>query len=153
MFLITLYITLAAAETSCLLDQCEPEMVLPTSSQTSVLNQPLMSCSQNPTTGYFRDGFCHTNDQDRGVHVVCAELTADFLAYTKAQGNDLSTPKPHYGFPGLNAGDHWCLCAARWQQAHLAGVAPKVVLESTHQKTLHTVKLSVLQQYATTPAK
>jgi uncharacterized protein (DUF2237 family) len=100
-------------------------------------------------TGFFRDGFCHTNDQDRGVHVVCAEMTTDFLTHTKLQGNDLSTPKPQYNFPGLQPGDRWCLCAARWQEAHDAGVAPKVVLDATHTKSLQTIQYPDLLKNST----
>ena len=132
------------AEPSCILDQCDNAEVTPTSTQQSVLEQPLKPCGTAPITGFFRDGFCHTNDQDRGIHVVCAELTTEFLSYTKLQGNDLSTPKPQYNFPGLKPGDHWCLCAARWKQAHQAGVAPNVVLDATHTKTLQIVPLSDL---------
>ena len=99
-------------------------------------------------TGFFRDGFCHTNDQDRGVHVVCAEMTADFLTHTKLQGNDLSTPRPEFGFPGLVAGNKWCLCALRWEQAHSAGKAPKLFLRSTNIVTLRAIPLEVLKPYA-----
>ena len=137
------------ADSDCLLDQCEPKSENPISEQTSVLGTALKTCGTSPMTGYFRDGFCHTNEQDRGVHVVCAQMTAAFLNYTKAQGNDLSTAKPQYNFPGLKPGDHWCLCAARWQEANLANVAPTVKLESTHQKALQTVSIFELTAQAT----
>ncbi|NEQ48993.1 MAG: DUF2237 domain-containing protein [Leptolyngbya sp. SIO3F4] len=115
----------------------------------NVLGDNLQICCTNPMTGFYRDGTCNTGPNDMGSHVVCAEVTAEFLAYTKAQGNDLSTPMPMYQFPGLKPGDRWCLCASRWKEAHNAGVAPKVVLASTHEATLGTVSLEILQQYAT----
>ena len=87
-------------------------------------------------TGWYRDGFCRTDENDRGSHTVCAELTTTFLEYTKSLGNDLSTPRPEFGFPGLNPGDRWCLCAGRWREAMRAGVAPAVVLEATHENAL-----------------
>ena len=99
-------------------------------------------------TGFYRDGLCQTGPQDRGVHVVCAELTEAFLTYTKAQGNDLSTPRPEYNFPGLKPGDKWCLCAARWKEALDDGVAPAVDLEATHEAALNHVSLSDLQANA-----
>ncbi len=99
-------------------------------------------------TGYFRNGKCDTSPQDYGVHVVCAQLTTEFLEFTKAQGNDLSTPMPAYGFPGLKPGDRWCLCAARWREALDAGVAPPLVLAATHEAVLGYVSLEVLQEHA-----
>ena len=114
----------------------------------NVLGENLQICCKNPMTGFYRDGTCNTGPNDLGSHVVCAEMTAEFLAYTKAQGNDLSTPKPMYQFPGLKPGDRWCLCASRWKEAHDDGVAPNVVLASTHEAALGTVSLDVLQQYA-----
>jgi hypothetical protein len=99
-------------------------------------------------TGYYRDGFCSTGAGDVGVHVVCAQLTEEFLQFTKSHGNDLSTPMPLYDFPGLKPGDRWCLCAARWKEALDAGVAPPVVLTSTHAATLEYVSLSDLKQHA-----
>jgi uncharacterized protein (DUF2237 family) len=114
----------------------------------NVLGNKLVPCSTQPRTGYFRDGCCNTNDDDFGVHTVCAEVTADFLAFSKQSGNDLSTPRPEYGFPGLKPGDRWCLCASRWVEAMEAGCAPRVVLESTHERTLAFVALPVLQAYA-----
>ncbi|MFM7425162.1 MAG: DUF2237 family protein [Elainella sp.] len=114
----------------------------------NVLGGPLQTCSTSPMTGFYRDGCCQTGPEDRGVHVVCAEVTEAFLSYTKAQGNDLSTPHPEYGFPGLKPGDKWCLCAARWQEALEDGVAPPVVLAATHAKALKYVSLDDLKQHA-----
>ena len=114
----------------------------------NVLGNKLVPCSTQPRTGYFRDGCCNTNDDDFGVHTVCAEVTADFLAFSKQSGNDLSTPRPEYGFPGLKPGDRWCLCASRWVEAMEAGCAPRVVLESTHERTLAFVALPALQAFA-----
>jgi hypothetical protein len=114
----------------------------------NVLGGKLEMCCSDPMTGFYRDGFCYTGGQDLGVHVICAQVTPAFLEYTKAQGNDLSTPVPAFGFPGLKSGDRWCLCASRWQEALDAGVAPPVVLESTHARALEVVDLNQLQQYA-----
>ncbi|MEL6899837.1 MAG: DUF2237 domain-containing protein [Cyanobacteria bacterium J06606_4] len=118
------------------------------SNSKNVLGTALESCCTSPVTGFYRDGMCQTGPQDRGVHVVCAELTEAFLSYTKAQGNDLSTPQPLYNFPGLNPGDKWCLCAARWKEAMEDGVAPPVVLASTHEAALKYVSLETLQAHA-----
>lgn len=118
------------------------------SNSKNVLGTALESCCTSPMTGFYRDGMCQTGPQDRGVHVVCAELTEAFLSYTKAQGNDLSTPQPLYNFPGLNPGDKWCLCAARWKEAMEDGVAPPVVLASTHEAALKYVSLETLQAHA-----
>ncbi|MGR3362956.1 MAG: DUF2237 family protein [Maritimibacter harenae] len=114
----------------------------------NVLGGTLLSCSDDPTTGYFRDGYCNTCDADRGNHTVCAVMTDEFLAYSKYVGNDLSTPRPEFDFPGLRAGDQWCLCAARFLQAHDEGCAPKVRLEATHGRALEVVPLRILKQYA-----
>lgn len=114
----------------------------------NVLGQPLVPCSFDPKTGWFRDGCCRTDDQDQGRHVICAIMTADFLAFSAARGNDLSTPVPAYGFPGLQPGDRWCLCANRWREAWEAGQAPQVVLVSTHYKALKTVPLEALMAHA-----
>jgi uncharacterized protein (DUF2237 family) len=114
----------------------------------NVLGSELKDCSDQPKTGFFRDGCCNTSDEDFGAHTVCAEMTAEFLAFSKQQGNDLSTPRPEYGFPGLKAGDRWCLCASRWVEALQEGRAPRVVLESTHERTLEFVPIAVLRQYA-----
>ncbi len=105
-------------------------------------------CSERPLTGFFRDGCCNTSPADQGAHTVCAVMTAEFLAYSKLAGNDLSTPHPEFGFPGLKPGDNWCLCAARWVQAYEAGHAPRLDLESTHERTLEFVPLAVLQRFA-----
>ena len=115
----------------------------------NVLGENLQTCCTSPMTGFYRDGTCNTGPNDMGVHVVCAEMTEAFLTYTKAQGNDLSTPVPMYQFPGLKPGDRWCLCASRWKEAYDAGMAPKVVLAATHEAALKTVSLDVLQTYAT----
>ncbi|MBW4527123.1 MAG: DUF2237 domain-containing protein [Phormidium tanganyikae FI6-MK23] len=114
----------------------------------NVLGGELQNCCTSPMTGYYRDGFCSTGAGDVGVHVVCAQLTEEFLQFTKLHGNDLSTPMPLYDFPGLKPGDRWCLCAARWKEALDAGVAPPVVLTSTHAATLEYVSLSDLKQHA-----
>ncbi|MBM0743815.1 DUF2237 domain-containing protein [Phormidium sp. CLA17] len=113
----------------------------------NVLGEPLELCCTSPMTGYYRDGLCTTGSGDVGVHVVCAQVTAEFLTYTKAQGNDLSTPMPAYGFPGLKPGDRWCLCASRWKEALDDGVAPPVVLASTHAAALKHVTLEELKQH------
>ena len=110
----------------------------------NVLGEPLQLCCTDPKTGFYRDGFCHTGPDDAGVHVVCAHMTDEFLEFTKARGNDLSTPMPTFGFPGLKAGDRWCLCASRWKEALEAGVAPPIVLEATHEKALTIVSLDQL---------
>lgn len=114
----------------------------------NVLGTPLKECCSDPLTGFERDGFCHTGSRDRGRHVVCAIMTEEFLTYTKGQGNDLSTPLPHYGFPGLKPGDKWCLCALRWAEAHRADVAPLVDLEATHSKALEYISLPILKSKA-----
>jgi uncharacterized protein len=114
----------------------------------NVMGTVLQTCCSSPMTGFYRDGLCQTGPQDSGVHVVCARLTEAFLSYTKAQGNDLSTPRPEYNFPGLKPGDKWCLCAARWQEALEDGVAPPVVLAATHQAALQHVSLADLQSNA-----
>jgi uncharacterized protein (DUF2237 family) len=114
----------------------------------NVLGGELVSCSIAPTTGFFRNGCCETGPEDVGLHTVCAVMTADFLAYSKSVGNDLSTPAPDYGFPGLKPGDRWCLCAPRWKEAFDAGCAPQVVLEATHEETLAITTLGVLKDHA-----
>nr|WP_228028551.1 DUF2237 domain-containing protein [Donghicola mangrovi] len=105
-------------------------------------------CSTKPLTGFFRDGSCNTCDQDRGSHTVCAVMTAEFLAFSKYVGNDLSTPRPEFGFAGLKDGDKWCLCASRFLQAHDEGCAPLVDLEATHQRALEIVPIEVLELYS-----
>ena len=136
------------AEPNCLLDSCSQSDVTPHPSAQSVLGSPLQSCSSQPVTGFFRDSYCRTDSQDRGVHVVCAEMTEDFLSYTKSKGNDLSTPAPRYGFVGLKPGDRWCLCAARWYEAYRADKAPPVVLNGTDQKALDIVPMEALKAKA-----
>ncbi|WP_144185658.1 DUF2237 family protein [Elioraea rosea] len=114
----------------------------------NVLGLPLVACSHDPLTGWLRDGCCNTEPRDVGLHTVCAVMTERFLAFSKASGNDLSTPRPEYGFPGLVAGDRWCLCAARWQEALEAGEAPRVVLAATHEATLAVCTLEALKAHA-----
>jgi hypothetical protein len=116
--------------------------------QRNVFGEPIEVCSLNPTTGFYRSGCCETGPEDVGVHTVCVEVTKEFLAFSKARGNDLSTPRPEYGFPGLNPGDRWCLCAERWQEALAAGVAPRVVLAATHEATLEIAELTDLKRHA-----
>ncbi len=116
--------------------------------QKNVFGEPLAVCSNNPLTGFFRDGCCNTAPQDFGSHTVCVIMTEEFLAFSKAAGNDLSTPVPEYVFPGLKAGDRWCLCAARWQQAFMSGMAPRVVLAATHERALEIVALKDLKRFA-----
>ena len=111
----------------------------------NVLGTPLVPCSYDPLTGYFRDGCCTTDSHDHGSHVVCAKVTQAFLDFSVKQGNDLITPRPGYRFSGLKQGDRWCLCAVRWKEAFEAGVAPPVILECTHQKALEFVTLAQLQ--------
>ena len=114
----------------------------------NVLGKDLESCCYEPLTGYYRDGFCHTGAGDSGVHTVCAVMSDAFLKFSREQGNDLSTPRPEYEFPGLTAGDRWCLCASRWKEAYDAGMAPKVVLESTHASTLEFASIEELTSCA-----
>ena len=114
----------------------------------NVLGTDLATCSRDPMTGFYRDGCCNTGAGDQGVHVVCAEMTAEFLAFSRSRGNDLSTPIPEFQFPGLQPGDRWCLCAQRWQEALEAGQAPRVVLEATHISALEFVDLADLRQHA-----
>ncbi len=114
----------------------------------NVLGKPLVPCSYDPLTGYYRDGCCNTDEQDQGRHVVCAKVTQEFLDFSLQHGNDLSTPRPEYRFAGLKAGDRWCLCALRFKEALLAGVAPIVVLECTHAKALEFVTLEQLRSCA-----
>ncbi len=116
--------------------------------QRNVLGGILGSCSEQPMTGFFRDGCCNTSDEDLGSHTVCVVLTADFLEFSKRRGNDLSTPRPEFAFPGLQPGDRWCLCAARWREALQAGVAPRVVLAATNEACLLIVGLDDLKRHA-----
>ena len=113
----------------------------------NVFGEPLVPCSFDPLTGYFRDGCCKTDTDDTGTHVVCAVMTTQFLAFSASRGNNLSTPRPEWQFRGLRAGDQWCLCAVRWHEAYIAGVAPNVVLESTNIKILELTSLEVLTRF------
>lgn len=113
----------------------------------NVLGTPLEVCCTSPMTGFYRDGCCATGPEDVGVHAVCAQMTEEFLAYSKAQGNDLSTPAPMMGFPGLQPGDRWCLCASRWREALSVGKAPPIVLAATHEVALEFFPLEVLKQH------
>ena len=114
----------------------------------NVLGEPLVACSFEPLTGFYRDGCCKTGPEDVGSHLVCAIMTDDFLVFSKQAGNDLSTPRPQWRFPGLVAGDQWCLCILRWKEAFYAGCAPKIKLESTHINALQVVELDILKLYA-----
>lgn len=119
--------------------------------QTNVLGGPLECCCLRPLTGFYRDGFCKTGPGDTGLHTVCAEMSDEFLAFSRARGNDLSTPIPEYEFPGLAAGDRWCLCVTRWAEALAADAAPRVVLASTHISALEFVDLADLRRHAVDP--
>ena len=114
----------------------------------NVLGDRLQSCSEAPVIGFYRDGCCNTGPEDVGVHTVCALMTEEFLEFSRARGNDLSTPMPEVGFPGLKPGDRWCLCAARWKEALDAGMAPRIVLTATHEATLEVASLADLKKYA-----
>ena len=114
----------------------------------NVLGETLQPCGVRPLTGFYRDGCCRTGEDDHGLHVVCAEMTQPFLEFSRTRGNDLSTPIREAGFPGLRAGDRWCLCAARWKEAFDAGMAPKVVLAATHEAALEIVELAHLKSFA-----
>ncbi|MBW4427927.1 MAG: DUF2237 domain-containing protein [Nostoc desertorum CM1-VF14] len=116
----------------------------------NVIGGNLEACCTSPITGFYRDGFCRTGGQDFGSHVVCAEVTLEFLEFTKLRGNDLSTPVPDFNFPGLKPGDRWCLCASRWQEALEAGVAPPVILSATHSRALEMVSLDDLKKHGLT---
>ena len=117
-------------------------------SQLNVFGEPLLTCGTRPMTGWFRNGCCETDADDFGSHTVCVAVTAGFLAYSQSRGNDLSTPQPESGFPGLQPGDRWCLCAARWLEAHQAGVAPRVYLRATHRRALEIIDLADLKANA-----
>ena len=114
----------------------------------NVLGTPLKPCSHDPLTGFYRSGCCETSTDDVGMHTVCARVTEPFLAYSAAQGNDLVTPRPEFGFPGLKPGDHWCLCAGRWRESLEAGYAPPVILAATHEETLAVIDLETLKHHA-----
>lgn len=113
----------------------------------NILGTALQCCCKDPVTGFFRDGYCNTNQFDQGTHVVCALIDDAFLDFTQSRGNDLRTPRPEYEFPGLKAGDKWCLCALRWKEAHEAGVAPMIVPQSSHEAVLEFVNREVLETY------
>jgi uncharacterized protein (DUF2237 family) len=115
----------------------------------NVLGEKLKPCCHDPLTGFYRDGFCNTGDEDRGIHTVCIVATAEFLNFSKQAGNDLSTPKPAFNFPGVRPGEKWCLCAGRWLEAYKANAAPHVILEATHEETLAIIPMTILKQYAT----
>lgn len=114
----------------------------------NVFGEELMLCSTEPMTGYYRNGCCETGPDDLGTHTVCAIMTKEFLEFSLSRGNDLITPRPEYDFPGLVPGDRWCLCASRWVEAYRAGVAPKIVLEACHEKTLEYIPLNELVKFA-----
>lgn len=118
------------------------------SSARNVLGTELACCCNEPKTGFYRDGYCHTGPQDLGSHTVCAQMTQAFLDFEVRRGNDLVTPHPEHGFPGLKAGDRWCVCVARWKESLVAGVAPPVILTATHEKALAVVSLAELQAHA-----
>jgi uncharacterized protein len=115
----------------------------------NVLGGPLEPCSLDPVTGWFRNGCCETDGHDQGMHLVCAQITDDFLHHQLTVGNDLMTPRPEYGFAGLTAGDHWCVCVTRWKEALDEGVAPPIRLEATHEEALAVIPLDILRAYAT----
>jgi len=114
----------------------------------NVFGEKLVPCSLEPLTGFFRDGCCNTNEQDFGSHTICIEATKNFLEFSRFKGNDLSTPVPEFGFPGLKPGDRWCLCASRWLEAYEQNMAPRVHLTRTHQRALEVVPLEILRQFA-----
>lgn len=114
----------------------------------NILGTELQGCSDDPLTGFYRDGACHTGESDTGTHVVCAEMTEEFLTFTKSRGNDLSTPRPQWRFPGLQPGDRWCLCALRWEEARTAGFAPPIVASATHIGAVEYVDEAVLLEYS-----
>lgn len=114
----------------------------------NVFGEPLLECSNDPVTGFYRDGSCNTSNQDVGAHTVCIQITTEFLEYSRFKGNDLSTPIPEYGFPGLQPGNRWCLCAARWLEAEKDNMAPRVHLRRTHQRTLDIIPLELLRKYS-----
>lgn len=130
------------------MSQDSPDDLEPVQTDKNVLGGLLAACSYSPLTGFFRDGCCSTGPSDTGSHVVCAKVTAEFLEFSKRRGNDLSTPRPEYRFPGLQPGDRWCLCAMRWLEAYQAGCAPPVILEATHEAVLRLIGLDLLKACA-----
>lgn len=121
---------------------------IPIEKSLNVYGEALIACSTDPMTGFFRDGCCNTSEQDLGSHTVCIKADKQFLEFSRFKGNDLSTPMPQFGFPGLKEGDGWCLCAARWLEAHEQGMAPRVYLRRTHQRALEIVPLELLSKFA-----
>lgn len=115
----------------------------------NILGTDLQLCCSDPVTGFFRDGYCNTNQMDQGTHVICAVVTEAFLAFTKSRGNNLTTPRPEHQFPGLKPGDGWCLCALRWREAFEAGVAPSIKARSTHERALEFVPIEILERFRT----
>tara|TARA_B100000614_G_scaffold108007_1_gene97164 strand:+ start:503 stop:877 length:375 start_codon:yes stop_codon:yes gene_type:complete len=116
--------------------------------QVNIFDDPIEECCSNPITGFYRDGFCHTDNLDHGLHVVCAKVSKEFLEFSKKRGNDLSTPRPEFEFPGLNDGDSWCLCAERWKEAYENNCAPHIFLKRTNKKALTVVDLEILKEFA-----
>ena len=116
--------------------------------QLNIFNEPLEACSFDPVTGFFRSGCCETSEQDTGSHTVCAIMTVEFLQFSKSKGNDLSTPVPAFDFPGLNSGDRWCLCAARWLEAYEANSAPSIIAKATHIRALEIIPMEVIKEFA-----
>ena len=116
--------------------------------QTNIYGDLIEECCSNPITGFYRDGFCRTDELDRGLHVVCAKVTDEFLNFSKSRGNDLSTPRPEFNFPGLKDGDSWCLCAERWKEAYECGFAPKIYLNRTNKKALSVIDIDILKDFA-----
>ena len=116
--------------------------------QLNIFNEPLEACSFDPVTGFFRSGCCETSEQDTGSHTVCAIMTEEFLKFSKSKGNDLSTPVPAFDFPGLNSGDRWCLCAARWLEAYKAGSAPSIIARATHRRALEIIPMEVMKEFS-----
>ena len=116
--------------------------------QLNIFNEPLEACSFDPVTGFFRSGCCETSEQDTGSHTVCAIMTEEFLKFSKLKGNDLSTPVPAFDFPGLNSGDRWCLCAARWLEAYEAGSAPSIIARATHRRALEIIPMEAMKEFS-----
>ena len=116
--------------------------------QLNIFNEPLEACSFDPVTGFFRSGCCETSEQDTGSHTVCAIMTEEFLKFSKSKGNDLSTPIPAFDFPGLNSGDRWCLCAARWLEAYEASSAPSIIARATHRRALEIIPMEVIKEFS-----
>ena len=116
--------------------------------QLNIFNEPLEACSFDPVTGFFRSGCCETSELDTGSHTVCAIMTEEFLTFSKSKGNDLSTPVPAFDFPGLNSGDRWCLCAARWLEAYEAGSAPSIIARATHRRALEIIPMEAMKEFS-----